>query len=89
MCVCVYTQFNTDIDNEDENRVLLLVHDTKPPFLEGKVVGTKGGDIVMPLKDPTSDMAIIARKGSQLVKQVSRLGHTHTRAHTRTHMHDR
>ena len=30
----------------------------------------KAGDIVLPLKDPTSDMAVIARKGSDLVKQV-------------------
>jgi hypothetical protein len=37
----------------------------------GKVVGLKGGDIVLPLKDPTSDMAIIARKGSDLVKKAS------------------
>ncbi len=35
-----------------------------------QVVGTKGGDIVLPLKDPTSDMAVIARKGSDLVKKV-------------------
>lgn len=35
-----------------------------------QVVGKKGGDIVLPLKDPTSDMAVIARKGSDLVKQV-------------------
>ena len=30
----------------------------------------RGGDIVLPLKDPTSDMAVIARKGSELVKQI-------------------
>ncbi|KAL6760535.1 P-loop containing nucleoside triphosphate hydrolase protein [Haematococcus lacustris] len=63
-------EINLDFDGEEENRVLLLVHDSKPPFLEGKVVGTRGGDIVLPLKDPTSDMAVIARKGSDLVKQI-------------------
>eukprot|EP00271_Cylindrocystis_brebissonii_P010230 TRINITY_DN26364_c0_g1_i1.p1 TRINITY_DN26364_c0_g1~~TRINITY_DN26364_c0_g1_i1.p1 ORF type:complete len:1371 (-),score=323.28 TRINITY_DN26364_c0_g1_i1:363-4475(-) len=63
-------EVNTDIDDEDENRVILLVHDTKPPFLDGRVVFTKQQEPVMPLKDPTSDMAIIARKGSALVREV-------------------
>jgi len=44
--------------------------DTKPPFLDGRVVFTKQADPVMPLKDPTSDMAIISRKGSALVREV-------------------
>ncbi|GFH10072.1 pre-mrna-splicing factor atp-dependent rna helicase prp16-like [Haematococcus lacustris] len=30
-------EINLDFDGEEENRVLLLVHDSKPPFLEGKV----------------------------------------------------
>lgn len=45
--------------------------DTKPPFLDGRVVFTKQAEPVMPLKDPTSDMAIIARKGSGLMREVS------------------
>ncbi|CAI5509132.1 unnamed protein product [Closterium sp. Naga37s-1] len=64
------TELSTDIDDEDENRVLLLVHDTKPPFLDGRIVFTKQQEPVMPLKDPTSDMAIIARKGSALVREI-------------------
>eukprot|EP00200_Dunaliella_tertiolecta_P008619 CAMPEP_0202370528 /NCGR_PEP_ID=MMETSP1127-20130417/2125_1 /ASSEMBLY_ACC=CAM_ASM_000462 /TAXON_ID=3047 /ORGANISM="Dunaliella tertiolecta, Strain CCMP1320" /LENGTH=1402 /DNA_ID=CAMNT_0048966503 /DNA_START=21 /DNA_END=4229 /DNA_ORIENTATION=- len=63
-------EINLDFDTDEDSRVLLLVHDTKPPFLEGKVVGMRGGDIVLPLKDPTSDMAVIARKGSELVKRI-------------------
>ncbi|GJP82722.1 hypothetical protein CLOP_g12969 [Closterium sp. NIES-67] len=63
-------ELSTDIDDEDENRVLLLVHDTKPPFLDGRIVFTKQQEPVMPLKDPTSDMAIIARKGSALVREI-------------------
>lgn len=43
--------------------------DTKPPFLDGRVVYTKQAEPVMPIKDPTSDMAIIARKGSALVRE--------------------
>lgn len=44
--------------------------DTKPPFLDGRVVFTKQAEPVMPVKDPTSDMAIIARKGSVLVREI-------------------
>lgn len=47
-----------------------FVTDTKPPFLDGRVVFTKQAEPVMPLKDPTSDMAIIARKGSALVREI-------------------
>lgn len=44
--------------------------DTKPPFLDGRVVFTKQAEPIMPLKDPTSDMAIISRKGSVLVREI-------------------
>ncbi|KAH9621043.1 hypothetical protein KSS87_010728 [Heliosperma pusillum] len=64
------TEVQTEIDNEEENKVILLVHDTKPPFLDGRVVFTKQAEPVMPIKDPTSDMAIISRKGSTLVREI-------------------
>ncbi|XP_021746743.1 pre-mRNA-splicing factor ATP-dependent RNA helicase DEAH7-like isoform X1 [Chenopodium quinoa] len=64
------TEVQTEFDNEEENKVILLVHDTKPPFLDGRVVFTKQAEPVMPLKDPTSDMAIISRKGSALVREI-------------------
>ncbi|KAE8806792.1 Pre-mRNA-splicing factor ATP-dependent RNA helicase PRP16 [Hordeum vulgare] len=63
------TEVQMEFDDEDERRVILLVHDTRPPFLDGRVVFTKQAEPVMPLKDPTSDMAIIARKGSLLVRE--------------------
>lgn len=44
--------------------------DTKPPFLDGRIVFTKQAEPVMPIKDPTSDMAIISRKGSALVREI-------------------
>ena len=56
-----------DLDFEDENRTVLLVHDTKPPFLDGRVIFTKQTDPVWPVRDPSSDLAVIARKGSQVV----------------------
>lgn len=64
------TEVQTEFEDEDENRVILLVHDTKPPFLDGRVVFTKQAEPIMPVKDPTSDMAIISRKGSALVREI-------------------
>lgn len=64
------TELQTEFDDEDEKKVILLVHDTKPPFLDGRIVFTKQAEPIMPLKDPTSDMAIISRKGSTLVREI-------------------
>ncbi|KAL2528556.1 RNA helicase family protein [Forsythia ovata] len=64
------TELQTEFDDEDERKVILLVHDTKPPFLDGRIVYTKQAEPIMPLKDPTSDMAIISRKGSTLVREI-------------------
>lgn len=47
-----------------------MIADTKPPFLDGRIVFTKQAEPVMPIKDPTSDMAIISRKGSGLVREI-------------------
>ncbi|ONI11704.1 hypothetical protein PRUPE_4G121400 [Prunus persica] len=66
------TKAQTEIDDEEEHKVTLLVHDTnlKPPFLNDSAVFTKQTEPVMPIKDPTSDMAIISRKGSALVRRI-------------------
>lgn len=64
------SEVQMEFEDEDERKVILLVHDTKPPFLDGRVVYTKQAEPVMPIKDPTSDMAIISRKGSVLVREV-------------------
>ncbi|CAH9108210.1 unnamed protein product [Cuscuta epithymum] len=64
------TEVQTEFDDEDERKVILLVHDTKPPFLDGRIVFTKQAEPVMPIKDPTSDLAIISRKGSALVREI-------------------
>jgi len=52
-----------------QNRVHIIVHDHKPPFLDGRVVYTKQLQTVVPIRDPTSDMAVFCRKGSQLVTE--------------------
>ncbi|KAJ4710869.1 Pre-mRNA-splicing factor ATP-dependent RNA helicase [Melia azedarach] len=64
------TELSTEFDDEEERKVILLVHDTKPPFLDGRIVFTKQAEPIMPIKDPTSDMAIISRKGSNLVREI-------------------
>ncbi|KAJ1807161.1 hypothetical protein LPJ56_004969, partial [Coemansia sp. RSA 2599] len=59
-----------DVDDDaDQNRVHLLVHDLKPPFLEGSVL-TRQLDPVKTVVDPTSDLAVFARKGSALVREM-------------------
>ncbi|GMY25535.1 pre-mRNA-splicing factor ATP-dependent RNA helicase DEAH7-like [Fagus crenata] len=64
------TEIKTEFDDEEEHKVTLLVHDIKPPFLDGRVVFTKQAEPIMPIKDPSSDMAKISRGGSALVKEI-------------------
>ncbi|KIL71099.1 hypothetical protein M378DRAFT_6935 [Amanita muscaria Koide BX008] len=67
----VATRRTIDLNFEDEaeSTVHVIVHDLKPPFLDGRTVFTKQLDTINPLRDPTSDMAIFAKKGSALVKE--------------------
>ena len=58
-----------DLDDHDENRIHLLVHNLRPPFLDGKTTYTKQLAPVSPVRDPTSDLAVFAMKGSRLVKE--------------------
>ncbi|XP_073997348.1 ATP-dependent RNA helicase l(1)G0007 isoform X1 [Rhodnius prolixus] len=61
-------EVDEDYDEENEARVHLLVHNIVPPFLDGRIVFTKQPEPVIPVKDPTSDMALVSRKGSPLVR---------------------
>ena len=63
-------QVETDFENDNDVRVVLLVHDTRPPFLDGRYVFTKQSEPILPLRDSTSDMAVIAKNGSKLVKEI-------------------
>lgn len=56
-------------DEQEATRVHLLVHDLKPPFLDGRTIFTKQLDPVPAVKDSQSDMAIFSRKGSRLVRE--------------------
>ncbi|KAI0143627.1 P-loop containing nucleoside triphosphate hydrolase protein [Xylariaceae sp. FL1272] len=56
-------------DDEEATRVHLLVHDLKPPFLDGRTVFTKQLEPVPAVLDYQSDMAVFSRKGSRVVKE--------------------
>lgn len=45
-----------------------MVHDFRPPFLDGKTIYTKQLETVSIVKDPTCDMAILAKKGSKAIR---------------------
>ncbi len=45
-----------------------MVHDLKPPFLDGNTVYTTQTSQIQVVKDPLSDMANLAKKGSAVVK---------------------
>lgn len=58
-------EVDLDFDAEDDQRMVLLVHEARPPFLKGhdRALSMKA-ETLLPLKDPTSDLATLARKGS-------------------------
>jgi pre-mRNA-splicing factor ATP-dependent RNA helicase DHX38/PRP16 len=56
-----------DIEEDDDKRVVLMLHDIKPPFLEGKKINNSKSEPIQILRDPTSEMALIAKKGSSII----------------------
>lgn len=62
-------ELDLDFEDDSETTVHVMVHDLKPPFLDGTVVFTTQLEPINPIRDPTSDMAIFSRKGSALVKE--------------------
>ena len=67
--VATRKEIDLDFEDESESTVHVMVHDLKPPFLDGRTVFTKQLEPINPVRDPTSDMAIFSRKGSTLVKE--------------------
>lgn len=59
---------NDDVDEDSISHV--IVHQKLPPFLDGKLKFSKQVNPVLPVKDPTCDMAVNAKKGSALVKEL-------------------
>lgn len=76
-------EVDLNISDDAGPRVALLVKELVPHFLsaESGVLGAQlptlsgrggalvGEDVVMPVRDPTSDMAVVARKGSAMVTE--------------------
>jgi pre-mRNA-splicing factor ATP-dependent RNA helicase DHX38/PRP16 len=56
-------------DDQEGTRVHLLVHDLRPPFLDGRTVFTKQLEPVPAVRDAQSDMAVFSRKGSKVVRE--------------------
>ncbi|KAF8584942.1 P-loop containing nucleoside triphosphate hydrolase protein [Ramaria rubella] len=67
----IATRKGVDLDFEDESEstVHVMVHDLKPPFLDGRTVFTKQLEPINPIRDLTSDLAVFSKKGSALVKE--------------------
>jgi pre-mRNA-splicing factor ATP-dependent RNA helicase DHX38/PRP16 len=61
-------EVSLDYSNETETRVTLLVHQVKPPFLDGRVSFSKIREAVPTVKDASSDFAKMAREGSETLK---------------------
>ncbi|KAI0147866.1 P-loop containing nucleoside triphosphate hydrolase protein [Hypoxylon sp. NC0597] len=76
-----------DFEDDDEGtRVHLLVHDLKPPFLDGRTVFTKQLEPVPAVRDYQSDMAVFSRKGSRVVKERRMQRERQRQAHEATNM---
>ena len=67
--VATRTTIDLDFEDDSESTVHVMVHDLKPPFLDGRTVFTKQLDPINPIRDLTSDMAVFSKKGSALVKE--------------------
>jgi ABC-type glutathione transport system ATPase component len=67
--VAVRNEVETEFDDEEDARIRLNVHHTKPPFIDGRVTFSKQLATVPVVKEPTSDMALLSRKGSALVRE--------------------
>ena len=59
-------KINTESFNESAERARLQIHNIKPEFLEGRVSFSKQTKQVLTVRDPTSDIAVLSKKGSAL-----------------------
>ncbi|KAI6011694.1 P-loop containing nucleoside triphosphate hydrolase protein [Pisolithus microcarpus] len=67
--VATRKEVDLNFEDESESAVHVMVHDLKPPFLDGKTIFTKQLEPINPIRDPSSDMAVFSKKGSTLVKE--------------------
>jgi pre-mRNA-splicing factor ATP-dependent RNA helicase DHX38/PRP16 len=68
--VAVQTEVQTEFDSEEDSRVTLIVHNLKPPFLDGRISYSLQQTTVSTLRDPSGDMAVNCRKGSGLLRDI-------------------
>jgi pre-mRNA-splicing factor ATP-dependent RNA helicase DHX38/PRP16 len=68
--VAVLKEVQTHFEDEEDQRVQLIVHTLKPPFLDGRVTFSVIQSTVSVVKDPTADMAVNARNGSYILRDV-------------------
>ncbi len=54
----------------DEERVILMVHDIKPPFLDGRMVFTTQTEPIQVVKDVNGDFYQVSKKGSQVLRMI-------------------
>ena len=59
-----------DLDEDDECRVILQIHEIKPPFLDGRIVFTTQMEPIQIVRDPNSDMSKLAKKGSAILRVI-------------------
>lgn len=64
------TYGDEDGDADDDCISHVIVHQKLPPFLDGKIKFSKQVNPILPVKDPSCDMAVNAKKGSALVKEL-------------------
>lgn len=63
-------EVSLNMSTDDDARVTLLVHQVKPPFLDGRVSFSTLRDAVPTVKDASSDFARMAREGSATLRHL-------------------
>jgi pre-mRNA-splicing factor ATP-dependent RNA helicase DHX38/PRP16 len=63
-------EVSLDVHTEQDTRVTLLVHQVKPPFLDGRVSFSKIQTAVPTVRDASSDFAKMARNGSDTLRYI-------------------
>jgi pre-mRNA-splicing factor ATP-dependent RNA helicase DHX38/PRP16 len=63
-------EVSLDIRSDDDARVTLLVHQVKPPFLDGRVSFSTIREAVPTVRDASSDFAKMARNGSVTLRRL-------------------
>ena len=61
---------NQELYEDDDCGVLLQVHEIKPPFLDGRIIFTTQMDPIQIVRDPNSEMAKMAKKGSAILRVI-------------------